>query len=59
MKYGNLAKTEMGPFIFPDGEFADETDKVSFGNYEIVYTSPKVTRSNARAVYRLPYPSQN
>lgn len=49
----------MGPFIFPDGEFADETDKVSFGNYEIVYTSPKVTRSNARAVYRLPYPSQN
>lgn len=35
-KYGNLAKTETGPFIFPDGEFANETDKVSFGNCEIV-----------------------
>lgn len=29
-KYGNLAKTETGPFIFPDGEFANESDKVSF-----------------------------
>ena len=58
-KYGDLGKTETGPFIFPDGEFANETDKVSFGNCEIVYTFPKVTRSNARAVYRVPYPSQN